>query len=222
LRANNADIRFEDSIDGDEAAASSPILREGFVHKQMMIVSAALVLAATVAFTLFGLSSRAETSGSSTPQNTKARATLRDAGGSQIGVVKLTQDGDSVEVKVAVDNGVAPGFHGFHVHAAGVCAAPFTSAMGHYNPKGATHRDHAGDLPVLLIDGDGEAEARFSTDRFALGDLFDADGSAFILHANADNYANIPTDRYDPDPDSMTLGTGDAGGRIACGVIEAK
>ena len=58
--------------------------------------------------------------------------------------------------------------------------------------------------------------------RSALGDLFDADGSAFILHANADNYANIPTDRYDPDPDATTLATGDAGSRIACGVIKAK
>jgi Cu-Zn family superoxide dismutase len=139
-----------------------------------------------------------------------------------IGVVKLEQDGDSVNIKVSVDDGVTPGFHGFHIHAAGVCAAPFTSALGHYNPGAAAHRDHAGDLPVLLIDGDGTAEARFSTDRFALGDLFDADGSAFILHAGPDNYANIPTDRYEPDPDATTLATGDAGARTACGVIKAK
>ncbi len=186
-----------------------------------MIVSAALVVAATLALGAFGLSTGAESGGSSTPQNSKARAVLQDAAGNEIGTVKLTQDGDAVEVKVEVE-GVTPGFHGFHVHAAGVCAAPFTTALGHYNPGAATHRGHAGDLPVLLIDADGEAEASFSTDRFALGDLFDADGSAFILHANADNYANIPTDRYDPDPDATTLGTGDAGSRIACGVIKRK
>jgi Cu-Zn family superoxide dismutase len=192
------------------------------VNKQMIIVSAALIAVATVAFTVFGLSTPAETGGSNTPLGSKARATLRDASGHQIGVVKLSQDGDSVEVKVAVEDGAASGFHGFHIHAAGVCVAPFTSALGHYNPGAATHRNHAGDLPVLLIDEDGTAEARFSTDRFALDDLFDADGSAFILHANADNYANIPTDRYDPDPDGTTLATGDAGSRIACGVIEAN
>jgi Cu-Zn family superoxide dismutase len=136
--------------------------------------------------------------------------------------VKLEQDGDAVQIIVRVHGDVAAGFHGFHVHAVGVCAAPFSTAGGHYNPGGATHRDHAGDLPVLYIDGDGEAHARFSTDRFAIEDLFDTDGSAFILHANADNYANIPTDRYDPDPDATTLGTGDAGARIACGVIERR
>lgn len=152
----------------------------------------------------------------------KARAALVNASGVEIGTVKLEQDGDGVELNVKVLGGVTAGFHGLHIHTTGVCATPFTSAGGHYNPGGAAHRDHAGDLPVLYIDEDGEANARFSSDRFALADLFDADGSAFILHANADNYANIPTDRYAPDPDATTLATGDAGARIACGVIERK
>lgn len=163
---------------------------------------------------------RGDAGGSASPEGEKARATLRNASGGVIGKVKLEQEGDSVKIKVAVESALSPGFHGFHVHAAGVCASPFTSALGHYNPGGTTHRDHAGDLPVLYIDADGEAEARMSTDRFALDDLFDADGSAFIIHAGADNYANIPTDRYDPDPDTTTLNTGDAGARAACGVIE--
>jgi Cu-Zn family superoxide dismutase len=42
-----------------------------------------------------------------------------------------------------------------------------------------------------------------------------------MVHANPDNYANIPVDRYDPDPDATTLATGDAGSRIGCGVIES-
>lgn len=165
--------------------------------------------------------SRGEAGGSASHEGAEARATLHNAAGVKVGSVKLEQEGDSVKLKVKVDGSVSPGFHGFHVHGVGACVAPFTTAGGHYNPGAATHRDHAGDLPVLLIDADGEAEARFATDRFALGDLFDADGSAFILHANADNYANIPTDRYDPDPDTATLNTGDAGGRIACGVVES-
>ena len=57
------------------------------------------------------------------------------------------------------------------------------------------------------------------TTRFRLADLFDADESAVIVHASPDNYAHIPTDRYRRDPDAAPLGTGDAGGRIACGVV---
>jgi Cu-Zn family superoxide dismutase len=184
----------------------------------IMMALAAFVLSAGA----YATAARGEAGGSSTPEGAKARADLHDAAGNDIGTVKLEQDGDVVKMKVEVDGSVSPGFHGFHVHSVGACVAPFTGAGGHYNPGGATHRNHAGDLPVLYVDADGESEARFGTDRFALDDLFDADGSAFILHANPDNYANIPTDRYDPDPDTTTLNTGDAGGRFACGVVEQK
>lgn len=183
----------------------------------LVVVLGAVVVAAGSYMTVGG-----EAGGSSTREGRNARAVLHDAAGARIGDVKLEQRGDSVKLNVKVDSGVLPGFHGFHIHAAGVCVPPFTSALGHFNPGAATHRDHAGDLPVLLIDANGTAEARFSTDRFALDDLFDADGSAFILHAGPDNYANIPMDRYDPDPDVTTLATGDAGSRLACGVIEEK
>ena len=162
-----------------------------------------------------------EAGGSSSQEGAHALAVLRDGSGSPVGSVKLEQDGDAVKLKVEIA-GAAPGFHGFHVHTAGACVAPFTSAGGHYNPLGAAHANHAGDLPVIFVDSDGYAEARFATDRFALDDLLDADGSAFILHAGRDNYANIPTDRYDPDPDATTLATGDAGSRFACGVIEGN
>jgi Cu-Zn family superoxide dismutase len=167
------------------------------------------------------MAAHGEAGGSASRQGRDARAELHDATGAKIGTVKLEQDGDDVHFKVKVHS-AAPGFHGFHVHATGTCVAPFTSAGGHYNPSAATHGNHAGDLPVLFVDADGQAEARFTSDRFALGDLFDADGSAFILHAGRDNYANIPTDRYDPDPDAATLATGDAGARSACGIIEPR
>jgi Cu-Zn family superoxide dismutase len=80
-------------------------------------------------------------------------------------------------------------------------------------------------MPVLLVMNDGTATLRFETDRFDVADLFDENGSAIIVHALADNFANIPT-RYHSHtedtfgPDSATLATGDSGGRIACGVIE--
>ena len=185
----------------------------------MRLAWLAMAIATVIVAGMAYASAGGEAGGSSSAEGTKARATLRDAAGNVVGTAKLEQEGDSVQLKVKVE-GVAAGFHGFHVHAVGVCAAPFTSAGGHYNPGGGTHSSHAGDLPSLYIDADGEGEARFATDRFALGDLFDADGSAFILHAGRDNYANIPTDRYDPDPDTTTLNTGDAGSRFACGVVE--
>ncbi len=77
--------------------------------------------------------------------------------------------------------------------------------------------------PVLLVQSDGHAEQEFDTDRFRLRQLFDRDGSAVIVHAGRDNYANIP-ERYHSHtenvfgPDSATLATGDAGARFACGV----
>ena len=188
------------------------------MRRAWFMIGLASIIVAGMAYVT---SAGGEAGGSSSPEGSKATATLKDASGATIGKVKLEQEGDNVALKVSVE-GVAPGFHGFHVHAAGACVEPFTTAGGHYNPGAGTHSNHAGDLPSLYIDADGEGEARFATDRFVLDDLFDADGSAFILHAGRDNYANIPTDRYDPDPDTTTLNTGDAGSRFACGVVEQK
>jgi superoxide dismutase, Cu-Zn family len=154
-----------------------------------------------------------------------ARARLIDAAGNHVGTVRITptaRGGTVVRVRTA---GLTAGFHGFHVHAVGQCVAPFTSAGGHFNPTEAPHGGHAGDMPPLLVAQDGSAVARFTTDRFTVADLMDADGSAVIVHAAPDNLANIPTryhshtyDVFGPDQD--TLATGDAGGRVACGVVE--
>lgn len=161
--------------------------------------------------------------GTSSSRN-HVKVELHDAAGASIGFVKLTKQGGKVIVRGEV-SGLTPGFHGFHVHAVGQCVAPFTSAGGHYNPGGTGHGSHAGDMPTLLVLDDGSAEAQFATDRFAINELFDADGSAIIVHAAPDNLANIPT-RYQSTtegvfgPDSATLATGDAGGRVACGVVD--
>lgn len=151
--------------------------------------------------------------------NVSADAKLYNTAGNQVGKVRLTQEGNSnVVVQVQVHD-LPPGFHGFHVHAVGECTPPFTSAGGHFDLDAHTHRNHSGDFPVLLVNADGTANAKFTTERFTVADLFDTDGSAIIIHANPDNYANIPT-RYAPAPDATTLATGDAGDRIACGVVE--
>ncbi|HEY0844876.1 MAG TPA: superoxide dismutase family protein [Noviherbaspirillum sp.] len=154
-----------------------------------------------------------------TAWNLSANAKLYDTAGNQVGKVRLTQEGSGNVAVHAHVHDMPPGFHGFHVHAVGECTAPFTSAGGHFDLDAHTHRDHSGDFPVLLVKADGTANVKFSTDRFSVADLFDGDGSAIIIHANPDNYANIP-ERYAAAPDATTLATGDAGGRIACGVIE--
>jgi Cu-Zn family superoxide dismutase len=129
----------------------------------------------------------------------------------------------TVSVRVDV-RGMEPGFH---IHTTGLCEAPFTSAGGHFDPGGDDHGDHAGDLPTLLVNDDGKGRLAFATDRFSLAELSDEDGSALIVHAGRDNYANIPeryhsheTDTFGPD--EATLATGDAGDRAACGLIEPR
>jgi superoxide dismutase, Cu-Zn family len=150
-----------------------------------------------------------------------ARATLVDAAGKTVGVVRFERRGKSSMLRVTVSvHGLPPGFHGFHVHTVGRCEGPtFMTAGPHLNPANASHPGHAGDMPGLLVSRGGRAEARFITDRFSLAQLRDADGSAVMVHGLPDNEANIPVDRYDPDPDAMTLATGDAGPRVACGRV---
>jgi Cu-Zn family superoxide dismutase len=163
-----------------------------------------------------------------------AIAYLKDAEGNSVGVVRFEQEENEVEVKARVRGVETAGeFHGFHVHQRGVCdpesvdpatGSPFFSAGDHFNPGGRIHGEHAGDFPVLLVQSDGQAEAKFDTDRFRLSQLFDRDGSAVIIHAGMDNYAHIP-ERYHSHPedvfgpDSETRETGDAGDRFACGVV---
>ncbi len=165
-----------------------------------------------------------------------AHAKLMDANGRRVGRVVMRRSRGQVVVSGRVA-GLAPGFHGFHVHAVGRCdpratdaagnPAPFASAGGHFNPTSAAHGAHAGDMPSLLVNRDGTASARFTTDRFGVRSLFDADGSAVIVHAGPDNFANIPpryraADAPAPGPDQTTRDTGDSGGRAACGVITRR
>ena len=148
-----------------------------------------------------------------------AKAVLEDGAGNRVGKVLFKRQGRGVSVSVRAKGLPPGGFHGFHIHASGRCEAPdFKSATGHLSRGGQSHGAHVGDMPVLLVGSDGRASARFRTDRFTISDLRDDDGSAVIVHAKPDNYANIP-DRYDPDPDEETRSTGDAGSRLACGVI---
>jgi Cu-Zn family superoxide dismutase len=175
-----------------------------------------------------GLASAVGKGGGTAPAT--ARATLVDASGAKVGKVRFESAGaGALVVRVSV-KGLTPGFHGFHVHETGACGAPFAGAGSHYNPTAQMHGAHAGDMPPLLVGSDGRATARFTTTSLTLDGLVDAagDGSAVILHAGSDNLANIPTSYHShlPDatsttfgPDAATKATGDAGARVACGVV---
>jgi superoxide dismutase, Cu-Zn family len=196
------------------------------VTRSIKAITAAAALAAVALATGIGAALASGDDEGERSERRTAVATIHDATGQRVGVAFFRERQGEVAVTGAV-RGLAPGFHGFHVHGVGECVPPFTSAGPHQDldPEGVDHGDHAGDLPSLLVNGDGTGELYFATDRFTLDNLFDADGSALMVHAGRDNYANIP-DRYQQDdsgvygPDAATLATGDAGARAACGVIE--
>lgn len=158
--------------------------------------------------------------------STRVEADLHTAAGVLVATAHFSSAGDKVRVRVSAF-GLTPGFHGFHIHENGVCdgstATPFSSAGGHLGETenghgGLEHSNHGGDMPSLYINADGAGTLSFVTDRFTLRDLLDANGSAVMIHADPDNFANIPA-RYALTPDGTTLSTGDAGARIACGVV---
>jgi len=151
---------------------------------------------------------------SATPALT-ARATLKDPQGKTLGEATLRDSAAGVLVKLDLVN-VPPGPHAFHIHAVGKCEAPdFMTAGGHFNPATmkhgllATGGPHAGDMPNLFVPADGKLSVEVLDPNVTLASgaksLFDADGSALVLHATADDYTTDPA--------------GSAGARIACGVV---
>ena len=199
-------------------------------RRRRRAVAVAAVSLAIPAITFVALSSPA------TAAQPLARATLVDVRGVEVGKVVFKGVGKYANrVKVDINAPKAPNlgsFHGLHIHTTGACdpepsgstLVPFGSAGGHFNPDPVqSHGAHAGDLPSVLLTASGEAYAEVETARFDVSSLLDADGSAVVLHAAPDNFANIPTrSPYPPAPDATTLATGDAGGRYACGVVEAE
>lgn len=145
-----------------------------------------------------------------------AKAALAGADGKDAGSVTLTQTPTGVLLSLTV-KGLPAGEHAFHVHAVGKCEAPFASAGGHFNPGNKKHGlmapdgFHAGDMPNLHIPASGELAVEVVNSAITLekgkpNSVFDDDGSAVIIHAGKDDYKTDPT--------------GDAGGRIACGVVQ--
>ena len=167
-------------------------------------------------------------------------AQLNAPDGSQVAAATIEfKDGfATVTVQTTEGGKLTPGPHGLHIHAVGRCetnsvapagGAPgdFLSAGGHF--QGGTpgaHPSHAGDFSSLQVRPDGTAMLVTTTSAFTREELLAGSGTAIIIHEGADNFANIPPDRYQqingaPAPDENTLATGDGGKRVACGVISA-
>jgi Cu-Zn family superoxide dismutase len=147
----------------------------------------------------------------------KARATFIDAKGQQIGRATLSETAGGVLIDVEI-SGLPPGEHGFHIHQTGKCEpnTNFESAGGHFSLTDQTHGyhsdgdPHVGDMPNQFVGQDGKLRVHVINPSVTLDDegggLFDQDGSAIVVHANPDDYRSQPS--------------GQAGGRIACAVVE--
>lgn len=168
-----------------------------------------------VVATLTGACAERRTSASTPPR--EAWAELKNVRGESVGSAVFREEGRRVRIVVQA-GGLAPGRHGIHVHAVGRCEPPaFQSAGDHFNPLSKKHGlenpegAHGGDLPDLEADTSGHAQYVTITDRLVLSagptSIFDADGSAVVIHAKADDQ------RTDP--------SGNSGDRVLCGQLVA-
>lgn len=155
----------------------------------------------------------ATTAGSGGTAGRSAAAPLRTATGADVGTVTATEMNGGIQIRIDA-RAMPAGIHGAHVHTTGRCDAPdFTTAGGHWNPTAKQHGTgnpagpHAGDAPNLTIGADGTGSLTIMLPAGTMDGLLDTDGSAFVIHANADDYKTDPS--------------GNSGGRIACGVFAA-
>jgi Cu-Zn family superoxide dismutase len=147
------------------------------------------------------------------PKGETAKAMVKDAQGKDVGEITFEQTAQGVLVRGTLSN-LPPGQHAFHVHETGKCDAPdFKTAGGHFNPSKKAHGimspkgKHHGDLPNLHVGQDGRVQFdMFAQHGLTVKSMFDKDGSSVMVHTKEDDYHSDPT--------------GDAGGRIACGVVE--
>ena len=156
--------------------------------------------------------------GTSDDTELTAIAEISAASGSNVtGTATFTQSGDGpVRMVIRVEN-LTPGEHAIHLHETGDCSAPdATSAGAHWNPTDDPHGKrgengfHAGDIDNLVAGEDGVATLEMEFDDWSIGGSDDTDilNKAVIIHADADDFESQPA--------------GAAGGRVACGVIQAS
>ncbi|KAA0101992.1 superoxide dismutase [Mycolicibacterium sp. P1-18] len=177
---------------------------------------------------------------SAAPAGETLTADLKTADGTSVATAEFAFSGGfaTVTVKTTAAGQLTPGFHGMHIHSVGKCEpasvaptggapADFNSAGGHFQVGGHSGHPASGDLSSLQVRADGSAMSVTTTDAFTAADLEAGTKTAIIIHEKADNFANIPPERYQqvngtPGPDETTMATGDAGKRVACGVISPE
>ena len=184
----------------------------------MSMTRSTLALAGICGVVGLGIGVAAQTpagGGSAAPTGKTAVAKLMPTQGNNTrGEITFTQDAKGVHVTGSF-TGLAFGEHGFHIHEKGDCSAPDgSSAGGHFNPTSSHHaaRDaaerHTGDLGNLKADPYGMGRLDFIDEKISLDGPNSIIGKAVIIHEKADDFQTQPT--------------GNAGSRLACGVIEAK
>lgn len=215
----------------------------GTMPKHITLLAAALVAAPAALLSACGNNQQAgeettSSSGTAAPSGTERVTTaLKTADGREVAnaTFDFANGFATVTVETVAGGILSPGFHGLHIHSVGKCDAnsvaptggapgDFLSAGGHFQVPGHTGMPQSGDLTSLQVRSDGSAKLITTTNAFTAADLRGAEGTALIIHEGPDNFANIPP-RYSvngtPGPDRETLATGDAGKRVACGVIAA-
>ena len=152
------------------------------------------------------------TGAASAQEPTKAIAVLHPTQGNHVeGMVTFTKSGDTIKI-VADVTGLTPGKHGFHVHQFGDCSSvDGSSAGGHFNPTKTPHaghdvaQRHVGDLGNLEADASGKAHLELTDDLMTMNGEKSIIGRGVIVHEKEDDLKSQPV--------------GNAGGRLACGVI---
>lgn len=165
-----------------------------------------LLVASLAALTLAACASQ------SPAPSQRAAAELLARSGSQVsGSVQFSQYADKLVIEARL-SGLTPGEHGFHIHDKGDCsAADASSAGGHFNPAGKAHGHHgqhdrhAGDLPNLVADAQGNAVLRVESTSLKLQGEQGIAGRSVVVHADPDDYRSQPA--------------GNSGKRVACGRI---
>ena len=142
----------------------------------------------------------------------KAIAQLEHTVGDVQGAIKFKQKPGQPTIIKGIVKGLTPGKHGFHIHEYGDLSDGCDSAGGHYNPDGVDHgnlkQGHVGDLGNIVADKSGTARFQLKAERVILKDVV---GRAIVIHADADDLGK--------GGDEESLKTGNAGARIACGII---